>query len=251
MGATTSANQAGDARWFYVWMAGTFVLIAFGGFVPTYWARLSQGTFTGAPILHIHGALFFTWTLFFLAQTLLVASGRTVNHRNWGLAGISLATAMGISVVLAAINMVRVAESIGMGEGALRFTIVSLSSLLMFAVLLWLAIANITRSEVHKRLMVLAMIPLMHAAMARLFMKAFAPPDATGPPPVFVAVPPGLFVDLLIVVAIIHDWRTRGRPHPVYLTGGAALLAMQLAMVPLSATPGWLAIATWIRSLAG
>jgi hypothetical protein len=82
-------------------------------------------------------------------------------------------------------------------------------------------------------------------------MKAFAPPDATGPPPVFVAVPPGLFVDLLIVVAIIHDWRTRGRPHPVYLTGGAALLAMQLAMVPLSATPGWLAIATWIRSLAG
>jgi peptidoglycan/LPS O-acetylase OafA/YrhL len=147
--------------------------------------------------------------------------------------------------------MVRVAESIGMGEGALRFTIVSLSSLLLFAVFFALAIANVTRSEVHKRLMVLAMIPLMHAAMARLFMKAFAPPDAIGPPPVFVAVPPGLFVDLLIVVAIIFDWRTRGRPHPVYLIGGAALVAVQIAIVPLSATPAWLAIATWIRSLAG
>lgn len=246
-----SNSLAARPRWFYVWMAAIFALIAFGGFVPTYWAKLATGTFTGAPILHIHGFLFFTWTLFFLAQTLFVATDRTVNHRHWGLAGISLATAMGITVILAAINSIKVAAAIGMGDEGRRFTIVPLSALLMYATFITLAIANIRRSEVHKRLMLLAMIPLMHAAMARLFMTAFAPADAKGPPPVFVSIPPALAVDLLIVAAVIFDWRSRGRPHAVYVIGGTALLAVQLLSVPLSATPAWMAIATWVESLAG
>jgi len=247
--AAESAHR--DARWFYVWMAGVCVLIAFGGFIPTYWAKLASGTFKGMPILHIHGMLFFAWTLFFLAQTTLVATGRTPNHRSWGMAGISLATAMGFTVVLAAINSIRMAESIGMGDVARRFTIVSLSGLVMFAAFLALAIANVHRKELHKRFMLLAMIPLMHAAMARVFMTAFAPADAKGPPPVFVSIPPGLFVDLLIVAAIIHDWRRRGRPHPVYLGGGAILVVVQLLSVPISTTPTWMAIAKWVESLAG
>lgn len=241
----------GAARWFYVCMAGLCVAIAFGGFVPTYWSRLAAGTFSGAPILHIHGMLFFAWTLFFLAQTTLVATGRTPNHRNWGMAGISLATAMGITVVLAAINSIKVAQSIGMGDAARHFSIVSLSALVMFAVFITLAIANVRRTDLHRRLMLLAMVPLMHAAMARLFMTAFAPADAKGPPPVFVSVPPGLFVDLLIVAAIVFDWRTRGRPHPVYLAGGSILVAVQLLAVPIAASAGWMAIARWVESLAG
>lgn len=251
MNPNNSASARSDARWFYVWMAGVCVLIAFGGFIPTYWAKLAAGTFKGAPILHIHGMLFFTWTLFFLAQTTFVATGRTPKHRNWGLAGISLATAMGITVVLAAINSIKAAETIGMGDEARRFTIVSLSGLALFAAFLGLAIANVRRAELHKRFMLLAMVPLMHAATARVFMTAFAPADAKGPPPVFVSIPPGLFVDLIIVAAIIHDWRTRGRPHRVYVIGGAILLAVQLLSVPLSAGPTWMAIAKWVQSLAG
>lgn len=63
------------ARCFHVGMAGICVLIAFGGFIPTYRAKLAAGRFTGAPILHVHDALFFTWTLYFFAQTALVATG--------------------------------------------------------------------------------------------------------------------------------------------------------------------------------
>ena len=240
-----------DTRTFYVCMAGIFVLIGFGGFIPTYWAKLATGSFRGAPILHIHGMLFFTWTLFFFVQTWLVASGRTPSHRSWGMAGIALATAMSITVVLGAINSIKVASSIGMGDEARRFSIVSLSSVILFAGFFALAIINVHRKELHKRLMLLAMIPLMHAAMARLFMKAFAPADAIGPPPVFVSVPPGLFVDLLIVVAIVYDWRTRGRPHPAYLVGGGLLVAIQLLAMPISTTPIWMTIAKWVESLAG
>lgn len=245
------ARAAASTRWFYVWMAGAFVLIAFGGFVPTYWARLAAGTFGGHPILHVHGALFFSWTLFFLAQTSLVAMGRTLDHRAWGMAGISLATAMGFTVVLAAINSIKVAEAIGMGDQARRFSVVSLSALVLFAVFFAAAIANIRRPEVHKRLMILACIPMMQAATARLFQVAMTPPGVVGPPPVFVSVPPGLLVDLLLVVAMAYDWRTRGRPHPVYLVGAPVIALTQLLCVPVSATPAWMAIARAVESLAG
>jgi hypothetical protein len=50
---------------------------------------------------------------------------------------------------------------------------------------------------------------------------------------------------------MVYDARTRGRPHPAYLIGGALLLANQLLAVPLSATPTWMSIARAVQSLAG
>ena len=167
-------------------MAGIFALLAFTGFIPTYFAKVADGTFAGAPALHIHGALCFTWTLFFFVQTVLVASGRTPDHRAWGMAGIALATAMAFTVVLAAINSMRVANAIGMVDEARRFSFVSLTGVTLFAGFLTLAIVFVKRSEIHKRLMLLTMIPLVHAAMGRVLLTLFAPPNVKGPPPVFV-----------------------------------------------------------------
>lgn len=245
------AQGLAGVRRFYVAMAGICVIIAFGGFIPTYWARLAAGDFVGAPILHIHGFFFFVWTLFFFVQTTLVASGRVLDHRNWGLAGISLATAMVFTVVLAAINSMVVAEAKGMAEAAQRFSIVSLSAAVLFAALFTAAIVLVRQVEWHRRLMLLAMIPLMQAAMARLFQTYMAPPGAVGPPPVFVSVPPGLVVDLLIVAAMVYDWRTRGRPHPALLIGGPIVVAVQLLNIPIGASDAWLAIARTVQSLTG
>lgn len=244
-----TAPRAG--RWFYVGIAGLCVLVAFGGFVPTYWALVAAGSFHGAPILHLHGALFFSWTLFFFAQTAMVAAGRTPDHRAWGLAGISLATGMVFTVVLGSINSMRMAEAAGLGDAARRFSIVALGSVLVFAALLATAIAKVKRPEVHKRLMLVAMVPLMHAALARVFFTLFAPPGDAGPPPVLVTVPSALAADLLLVVALLHDWRSRGRPHPVYLVCGPLLVAEQLLAVPISHSSSWVAIAAWVQSLAG
>jgi hypothetical protein len=251
MTATTAGAARATRSTFYVWMAGTFVLIAFGGFIPTYWAKIASGTFGGHPILHIHGMIFFTWTLFYFVQTTLVAAGRTPDHRAWGVAGVSLATAMGFTVVLAAINSMKVAEAIGMGDAARRFSVVSLTALVSFGVLFTLAIVNNRKPEVHKRLMILAMLPLMQAATARIFLTFFAPPGAVGPPPVFVAIPPGLLVCLLGVVAMVHDWRTRGKVHPVYLIGLPVVLAQIVLTVPIAASDQWMAIARAVEGLAG
>ena len=146
---TIGSQEARPARRFYVAMAGIFVLIAFTAFIPTYWAKVATGTFGGAPILHLHGALFFTWTLFFFAQTALVAAGRTLDHRAWGMAGISLATAMAFTVVLAAINSIRVAGAIGMADEARRFSYVSLSAVVLFAAFMTAAIVWVKRADLH------------------------------------------------------------------------------------------------------
>jgi hypothetical protein len=232
-------------------MAGAFVLVAFGGFTPTYWAKVAAGSFHAPPIVHIHGTLLFSWTLFYFFQTWLVAAGRTLNHRAWGLAGISLFTAMMFSILVTEATVLARYTAQGFGDAALRFSAVTLTAWPLMAIVFILAIVNIKKPETHKRLMTLLMIAIMTPAIARVFLTLFAPPGAVGPPPLFVALPPSLVADLFLVVAIVRDWRLLGRPHPVYIYGGLVLLAQQLLQVPVAGTEGWMHIARAFASLAG
>ena len=84
------------AQYFYVYMAMSCVAVAFIGFVPTYWIPVAKGVVEARPITHLHGLLFFSWTLFYVLEAWLAASGRIARHRAIGMIGISLATAMTI-----------------------------------------------------------------------------------------------------------------------------------------------------------
>lgn len=42
----------------YVWMAATCVVLSFVLFAPTYWLQIPTRSFTGTPLLHLHGILF-------------------------------------------------------------------------------------------------------------------------------------------------------------------------------------------------
>ncbi len=247
--ASASGVQA-ESRRFYVRMAAGFLMVAFGGFVPTYWAKVAAGIFHAEPIIHIHGALLFTWTCFYFVQTLLVAKGRTLDHRAWGLAGISLFTAMMCSILVGQEVVLARNEALGFGEAALRFSAVTLTAWPLMAVFFILAIVKIRKPESHKRLMTLLMIGIMTPAIARVFLTLFAPPGLAGPPPPFVATPPSLVADLFLVVAVVRDWRMLGRPHPVYLYGGIVLIAQQLLAAPIAASSTWMHIARGFESLA-
>ncbi len=227
------------ARRFYVWMAGTCLAIAVLGFLPTYFMPMAERRLEAPPIIHIHGMIMFSWVTLFFVQTLLVSRGGTLAHRTWGMLGVAIATAMGFSVIAVINARIAQLEPIGLAQGELAFSWVQVSGVLVFGTLFVLAIVNLKKSEMHKRLMVLATISLLDAPIARWFKMFLAPPHVTGvpdsAPPVFLAVPPGLIADLLIVAAIAFDWRTRGRPHPVYLIGGASILLVQLTRLPISA----------------
>jgi hypothetical protein len=88
------AAVAAPTRYFYFYMALACAAVAFLGFAPTYWVPLTHGTFAASPVVHFHGFLFFTWTLYFAFQSWLAASGSVAWHRSLGIVGVSLATAM-------------------------------------------------------------------------------------------------------------------------------------------------------------
>ena len=85
------------------------------------------------------------------------------------MAGISLATAMVISMLLVMINSMQNANALGMHVAGQRCAIVPFSSLILFVVFFAAAVVTARDSELHKRLMILAMIPLFQAAVGRVF----------------------------------------------------------------------------------
>lgn len=247
----TTLETTQKPRRFYQTMAWVFVAIAFGGFIPTYWLKLMDGSFSGKPILHIHGFLLFAWVLFYALQVNFVANRKTADHRSWGIAGVSLFTALAISIVLAAINTIKQGELTGFATQAASFSIVTFSGIAIITAFITLAIMNVHRPDWHSRLMSLSFIPLLEAPMARPFAVLMTPPGAVGPPPVFVTLPPSLVIDLLLIAFLIYDRRVLGRFHSVTIWGGVAIIAVQVLCVPISTNPVWIASAKAIAGLAG
>jgi hypothetical protein len=254
--ATNMGLQAG-ARRFHLWMALVFMAIAFGGFVPTYWAPVARGAFNAPPAAHVHGFLLFAWTLFYLLQVTWVASGRVARHRAMGLAGIALFSLVIASIVVLKIAMMRVEDAQGYGDASRRFAAVAIGFLPLMVGLFALAIARTSQPETHRRLMFVLMCGLMVPALARLFLvfvvPLIAPPGAAGggPPPAFVVIPPTVVASLLIVAGMVHDKRTRGRVHRAYAWGLVALLGTA-GLIPLLAnTSAWMGVARFLEGLGG
>jgi hypothetical protein len=145
----------------------------------------------------------------------------------------------------------------GFGNRALAFHIVSTSMAALFGVLVCAAIAYVRRPDVHKRLMLLATISVLPPAIARVFyvvnvgMGAGLRPGLSGPRTVESVLISALLADLLIVVAMTYDWRTRGRIHPAYLIGGGIIVAVQFLRAPLSTTRWWYSTADFLARFSG
>ncbi len=252
--ADTTVRVAVSSERFYVRMAVTCLAVAVLGFAPTYWVPLVRGTLDVPRLTHFHALFFYGWLFFFLNQTSLVASRAVARHRELGVAGVALATGMCFVGAGMAIVGIRRFEAAGFGDAARAFSIVSLSAVALFGALVAIAVVNVKKPEIHKRVMLVATVSMLQAAVGRWFALFLAPPLPAGvlasPPPVFVSVMPGLVSDLLIVAAMIHDRRTRGHVHPAYWIAGGAVLAIQVLRVPLSTTHAWATVVNWLLTLS-
>ncbi len=255
MGATLAglAVPRTNTHRFHLWMAAVFVLITFGGFTPTYWAPVLGGRFHAPPIVHVPGFLLFYWTVFYFVQTAWISAGRTATHRNWGLFGIALFSVLLCSIIVTKVTSMRLDDLRGYGAASRRFGAVTFCALPLMIGLFAAAISNVRRPEVHKRWMFLLLAGMMTPAVARVFITLFAPPGAAqgAPPPPFVALPPAIVGIVLVIIAMIYDWRTRGRPRPVYGWGLALLIAEPLFATWFADTPTWMRIALSLEHLTG
>jgi hypothetical protein len=246
--ASTASRQSPIARKsdriFYSTMAIAMALTVFIGFGPTYYLKafgvqplvtISGGSFT--PLVHVHGALFTSWVLLFIVQTALIANHRVAVHRRLGIAGGVLALSMVVVGMTTAITQAARGAA-PPGADPLGFLIVPMFDMLLFSGFVATALYLRRNKESHKRLMLLAYISILVAAVARL-------------PGVLPLGPLGFFglTFIFLLVAVSYDLITQRRVHPVYIWGGTVLVLSVPLRLMISTTAAWRAFAEFLVSI--
>ena len=247
--AVTRTTRSGSFHVRMAWACGSVGVI---GFTPSYWLPLLTGTSTVSPLVHLHAAFFYGWLALVVVQSHLIASRRLTRHRELGVLGVSIATAMVFVGVATAIDSMKQGVAAGFETEARAFSVVPVTGILFFAGLVAVALLNVRRPDVHRRLMLIATVAILNAAVGRLFRLAIGAPPVSAtaaPPAVAFTIMPALLTDLLLVPALIHDKVRLGRVHRTYWIGGAALLASQLLRPVIGNSDAWQAFAGWLMHL--
>lgn len=223
-------------RLFFSGMALASALILFLGFLPSYFYRSTELP-PLTPLYQLHGALFTAWIVLLVAQTALVAGGRTDIHRTLGVAGAALAAAVFIVGIAVSVETLR-RNGGPPGGDPRKFFAIPLGDIIVFGVLVGAAVLQRQQSETHKRLMLLATISLLTAAVARFLRQV----DMGGAPNLFYG------TDIFVLALVIYDLVSRGRVHPATLWGGALVVGFKpLLFYVVAVTPPWLALADALR----
>ena len=228
-------------RVFYGSMAAALALTVVVGFGPTYFfppfTGSPQTTLTGGPVtllVHVHATLFSAWVLLFIAQTALVARRKIPLHRRLGIAGGLLAVSMVVVGTLLALKKAARGEAPA-GMDPAQLLMIGLSDIVFFAGFAAAALLLRANREAHKRLMLLAYVCLVVAAVGRL-------------PGVLPLGPPAFFglAFLFVLAGIMYDRVSRGRVHPVYVWGGTIFVLSVPLRLLISGTATWKGLAHWM-----
>jgi hypothetical protein len=226
-----SARLKSD-RIFYTSMGLAIAAIVFAGFARSYylsyWIPTPQGFRELDGLLHFHAAFFSAWVVLMVVQPMLIASRNVPLHRTLGYAGAAIAAAMFVVGHVASVAAMH-GGFIGMGD-PLAFYVIPFMAINSFGLFAALAIYFRNRAETHKRLILLANVPLLEASIARIPLDMIV----AGAPFSFIFGP-----NILIVAGMIYDWRTRGKIHRVWIWGGLATLALQVIRFPLMGSALW------------
>jgi len=240
--ATASAVRHHPGRrydhYFFSGMAILILATVFLGFAHTYYLA---GVFRAplpAPIIHVHGAIFSCWVLLLITQTSLVSAHRVDLHRRLGIAGFLVARLIALLGTLAATNALR-RNFAPPGLDPLTFYVIPIGDMLIFATLIFFAFHERSNPAAHKRLIMLATISLLIAAIARwpfawVFLKPLVAQMVT-------------YVFLLALIA--YDLWSQGKVHRATIWGSIFVIVMQLVRVPFGKTALWHAFAAWAQKL--
>ncbi len=228
-------------RRFFSWAALSMLAVVIIGFGPSYYFRDMVAPYAPflpmTPLVHLHAVVFSAWLLLFVAQTQLVAWGRSDLHRKLGLAAFILLPVMIIIATLTAIH--GAARASGPPFPPESFLIVPLLDVPVFTLLIGTALAKRGDPRTHKRLMFIAMTGMMAPALGRM-------------PFTFPLGAPGIFLpcDIFLVALVIYDFVALKRLHSATLWGGSFLLATQAIRLAVWDTEIWLGFARWVMGFA-
>ncbi len=236
--AKSSASVAGRRfdHWFFSSMTLLMLATVLLGFAQTYYLAGVFHTPLPSLIVHVHGAAFSCWMLLLITPTSLVAAGRVDLHRRLGISGFLLGCLMVILGLWVATDpLVRAAGP--PGRDVLAFYIVPIMAMVIFAMLLAFAFRARRNPAEHKRLIYIATIALLLAAVSRwpLAVVNRKPPMAA------------LFTYLFLLALVSYDlWSTR-KIHRATLWAGAFLIILQQSCFLIGPTAAWRALASWVQ----
>ena len=239
MATTQPVSHRINDRRLYLLAAILVPIIVLLGFGPTYYFKpFINGPTIPSRLVHLHGIIMSAWVLLFVTQVTLVARRRTKTHQQLGVIGSILAALVLVVGTLTALKAA--ARGASPIDQPLAFLIVPLGDMVAFATLVGAALYFRRRPDIHKRLMLLAVINMLTPAIARI---PFSFIQANGPLAFF-----GL-TDLLLVTCIALDtWKHR-RLHPVFLWGGIFIILFQPLRLLFAATDLWLRSAAFLVRL--
>jgi hypothetical protein len=238
MSAVLEAPRAvAPDRAFYTGMALAFAAIVAVGFSPTFYLRGADLP-PLSTVLVVHGFAFTAWIVLFIAQTALVAANRRPLHRALGAFGAALALLLVVTGTAASIDSLRRGAAPIPGLDPRTFFAIPAHDVVAFAVLIVAAFALRKDLQMHKRLMVVATVSLLAAAIARFPIEAML---KVGPPLFY-----GL-QDLLIVAGMAYDKAFHGRVHRAYWWGLGFMVLSQVFFLAIAGTPAWFAVADALR----
>ena len=226
---------------FFPAMAVAVAVAVFAGFSRTYFLR----SWTGTPplpsaLVHWHAAIFTAWVVLFIVQTTLVASSRIRLHRRLGVAAGPLAVTM---IAVGYITSIEGARRGFIGQfpdeasgftDPFAFLILGLGDILLFTVFVSLGFYFRRRPATHKRLMLLATLNLVPAALIRLPLGVARIPFAA------------LMITALLAAGPIYDWRIHRRVHPVFVSGGLVTFISGPIRPVIGNTVVWHRFAAWL-----
>jgi uncharacterized membrane protein YozB (DUF420 family) len=209
--------------------------LVIAGFWPSYFSKLFSGRSEPlTALVHIHGALMTAWVALFVVQVSLVTAGRVDLHRRLGLVGFALLALILIVAVPTTIVATKLGGNHMPGPALPGMAHVS-AALAEFVILGALGLFYRHRSDIHKRLMVVATFAAADAGVARLpfdFLDSFGKVHLT--------------TDLVLFAVIMIDTVRHRRFHPAFLWGSVFLVTFQTLSVWISGTAWWLHIAQGI-----
>ena len=231
--------------WFYLGMALTTAAIAIAGFAPAILSpdgRKMPLTWAVA----LHGALWGSWLLLFIVQTMLVRQERLSVHRRLGYAAAVIAVLMVVTAFPTMIAMVRRGSDLSgdlsyAPDGVRGQLVFQIGDLVSFILLVAAAVWQRHRPEVHKRLMVLGTVGgLMPAAIAHII--GHSPTLRRIEAPI-ILIP--LFI--LFFATAAHDRWSLGRVHPVSLWGAVGLFAwLNVRATVVAPSAAWGEFTEWL-----
>ena len=231
-----SSKKIVDRR-LYSWGAIVAALIIFVGFARTFYLKDMFGTPSLSGLLLLHGTVMTLWFALFIVQVRLVAAGRTDLHRRLGRLGAILLVLIVLLGVATAIAAARRGFTPAPEVSPLMFMAVPLFDLVVFAILVGAALWNRSRSDTHKRLMLLATLSILTPGIARIPIGFI---QQGGLPIIF-----GLTV-LIVIICVAVDTVKHRRLHSAFGLGGAFFVASVPLRLIVASTAAWTQFATWL-----